>query len=1096
MDSRAEEAAAGGWTSPEAGERLTPVRRQYLALKQQYPDAILFFRLGDFYETFDTDAELTARLLNITLTSREMGKGKRVPLAGVPYHAAETYIARLIAAGQKVAVCEQLDEQGGTTTIGQPPPGHGLPAGHGSKAVSKKMMAREVVRVVTPGTVVEPRMLQAQRNNYLCALVAAYQANGLPAYGLAYADLTTGEFATTELHGDEAAAELARELERLQPAECVVPGIGAQPRPPGAAGAGGTGPERDGERAAGGDRQAVVPAPAAGIGVAEEAAVHGRSVARLDPWRFELETAQEGLCRLFGVASLAGYGCAHLPLATRAAGALVAYVEGTHRQLLTLLDGLRTYEPGAFVRLDGFTRRNLELHEDRGRGAAGEARPTLYSVLDVTQTPMGGRLLRRWLGQPLRSVDELNLRLDAVGAFYGDGVLRGTLRGTLARVADLERLTSRVRQTIAQPRDLLALRTSLIAAAEIRTLAPGSGMKSAGDGVNGKGRAVALQQNSGPGGGGEEPTTVDALGELLARVDPCADVAELIERAVYDPAADAAGGGQGGTGRLGSWEEERLLKGGYSAELDELVRSSADARQWIAGLEALERERTGIKGLKVGFNKVFGYYLHVSHAYKGDVPGHYIRRQTLTDGERYITPELKEYENTVLHAAERITELERQLFFALQRQIATRADALLGTAAALARLDALASFAEVAVRRGYVRPVLDECGAIDIREGRHPVVEHALESATAQLGQPAAFVPNDCALDASGVESGQILILTGPNMAGKSTTLRAVALIVLMAQSGCFVPAQAARIGLVDRIFTRVGAQDDLAAGQSTFMVEMVETASILRHATDKSLVILDEIGRGTSTYDGVAIAQAVVEYLHDTTVDARRTTHDPASPAGGEGSSVGVERLGAGPRTLFATHYHELAELERALPRVRNFRMDVLEEGDRVVFLHRVVAGSADRSYGIHVARLAGVPRAVTARAQEILAGLEASRLGIGDGAPVANGTHAIEGGPTSNGHTRSDENPAAGQHNGHRGGAGNNGTDANNGRLDPKKLGQIRVAARGEAQITEGAAFQLSLFAPEHPLVAELRALDVLSLTPLQALNTLAELVERAKR
>jgi DNA mismatch repair protein MutS len=976
----------------EKDEKLSPMRRQYLALKRQYPDAILFFRLGDFYETFERDAELTARLLQITLTSREMGKGVKVPLAGVPYHAAEGYIARLIAAGQKVAVCEQLDAAGVPMTgIGKPPPGHGMPLDHPTKSGSKPMMTREVIRVVTPGTVVEPRMLEAQRNNYLCALIVAYEPNGLPMYGLAYADLSTGEFATTELHGEDAPAELSRELERLQPVECVVPDSG----PPG------LNTSRD-----------------PGAPTAEAAAAQGRTLARVDRWRFELETAQETLCRLFGVSSLAGYGCAHLSLAVRAAGALVAYVEQTHRQLLALLDGLRTYAPGDFVRLDGFTRRNLEIHEDRTPDRLTDGpRPTLFSVLDDTRTPMGGRLLRRWLGQPLRDLAALGRRHDAVEDLAHDGVLRGQLRTVLSRISDLERLTNRVRQGSALPRDLLALRHTLLAAAELRSLVEGT---------------VPTTSYSGAHAGAQSAGEATSLRTLLEGVDGCPEVASLVERAVYNGAPDPLGGKA-----IGSWDEERLIKPGYSDELDEMVRSSADARAWIAGLEAVERERTGIKGLRVGFNKVFGYYLHVSHAYKGEVPSHYVRRQTLADGERYITPELKEYENVVLSSAERIAALERTLFSQLQREIATHADPLLATAAALAQLDTLASFAEVAVRRGYVRPTLDEGETIEIEEGRHPVVEYALEMATAQLGQPASFVPNDCALSSTGQ---QIIILTGPNMAGKSTFLRSVALIVLMAQAGSFVPARSAHIGLVDRIFTRVGAHDDLAAGQSTFMVEMVETASILRHATPQSLVILDEIGRGTSTYDGVAIAQAVVEYLH-------------------QGKT--------GPRTLFATHYHELAELEATLPRIRNHRVDVLEEGDRVVFLHRVVAGSADRSYGIHVARLAGVPRPVTLRAQEILEALETRHALSAPSAPTSGPA------PTTNGHTAR--------------------------RIDPKKLGQSRLAPAASPATLDTLesvpAFQLSLFAPDHPIVEELKIVDVLGLTPLQALNLLAALAERAR-
>ena len=854
-------------------ERLTPLRRQYLALKRRHPDAILFFRLGDFYETFDGDAELAARTLQITLTSREMGKGLRVPMAGVPHHAVEGYIARLIAAGHKVAVCEQV-EAGAASGASGATGGGGLSQGRPpteAPAPAKGMMAREVMRVVTPGTVVEPRMLEARRNNYLCALVADAAPDGALRFGLAQADVTTGEFAAAELVGDEAVAELGRELDRLRPAECVVP-------------AG----QEDG---------------------AEGRAAAGRNVTPLDVWRFDLATARETLCRLFGVTSLAGFGCDRLPLATRAAGALVAYVEQTHRPLLALLDGLHTYEPERFVRLDGFTRRNLELAEPPlfaggrpGAGGPGAAaaetgfRPTLLTVLDETRTAMGGRLLRRWLGQPLLDLAELRRRHDAVERLTGDGVLRGRLRALLGNVADVERLTNRVRQGAALPRDLLALRVSLLAGGEIGALVAAAG--------------------------------ATELAPLAGATDPCADVADLIERAVFDP---TPGEGKRRDAALATWEDERLIRSGFSPALDELVQSSADARRWIAGLEAAERERTGIKGLRVGFNKVFGYYLQVSHAYKGEVPGHYIRRQTLTDGERYITPELKEYENLVLHAQERIAELERRLFGELQREIAAAAARLLATAGALAQLDVLAGFAEVAIRRGYVRPQLEDGETLEIEAGRHPVVEAALEGATAQLGQPAAFVPNACRLDTT---AEQIAIITGPNMAGKSTFLRSVALIVLLAQVGSFVPAARARIGLVDRIFTRVGAQDDLAAGQSTFMVEMVETASILRHARRKSLVILDEIGRGTSTYDGVAIAQAVVEHLH------------------------GPE---AGPRTLFATHYHELAELEHSLPRVRNHRVDVLEEGDRVVFLHRVVPGSAGRSYGIHVARLAGVPRAVT---------------------------------------------------------------------------------------------------------------------------------------
>ncbi len=1016
-----ESAPRGGPASPppHPTPRLTPMRRQYLALKERHPDAILFFRLGDFYETFDEDAKQAARTLQITLTSREMGKGLRVPMAGVPHHAVEAYIARLIAAGHKVAVCEQVEEPSG--------PGQWHPPNEGP-APAKGMMAREVMRVVTPGTVVEPRMLEARRNNYLCALVAEYAPDGGMRFGLAQADLTTGEFAATELTGEEAAAELSRELDRLRPAECLVPAG----RGPGSGGGAG------GARMAGGPSARLAPDGSAlpeqtEAPSAEETAAAGRNVTPLDAWRFELVTAQEALCRLFGVTSLAGFGCDRLPLATRAAGGLVAYVEQTHPQLLALLDGLHTYEPARYVRLDGFTRRNLEIVERAAPPGAPRVpdaggRPTLISVMDDTRTPMGGRLLRRWLGQPLLDLASLQARHDVVECLVGDGVLRGRLRAVLGRVADVERLTNRVRQGAAQPRDLLALHTSLMASGELA-------------------QVVAT-----PG--------AETLGAPCGDIDPCADVADLIARAVYDVTAV-----EGKRRDLATWGEERLIRPGYSEALDELVRTSAEARQWIAGLEGAERERTGIKGLKVGFNKVFGYYLHVSHAYKGEVPPHYLRRQTLADGERYITPELKEYENLVLHAQERISELERSLFADLQKQIATRAGRLLATGAALAQLDVLAGFAEVAVRRGYVRPELDEGETIAIESGRHPVVEAALEGATAQVGQPAAFVPNDCRLDAAGE---QIAVITGPNMAGKSTYLRSVALIVLLAQVGSFVPAGAARIGLVDRIFTRVGAQDDLAAGQSTFMVEMVETASILRHATRRSLVILDEIGRGTSTYDGVAIAQAVVEYLH---------RGAGVSDEGAEEAPRASPDAPGGPRTLFATHYHELAELERVLPRVRNYRMDVLEEGDRVVFLHRVVPGSAGRSYGIHVARLAGVPRPVTRRAEQVLAALEARRQG--------------------------QAKPVPGDHTAGTAGAGLPGRVSNGGvnggvpggvPARPSRRSARSAAAPDSATVT---TLQLTLFGPSgsHPVVEELKALDVMAMTPLAALNHLALLAERAR-
>ena len=968
---------------------MTPLRRQYLRLKRQHPDTILFFRLGDFYETFDDDAERAARLLQITLTSREMGRGNRVPMAGVPAHAADTYISRLIAAGERVAVCEQVAPEA------RAPTQSGQDTRRGARRSSTAMMDRKVVRVVTPGTVAEPDMLTAARNNYLCAVAAhGHQA------GLAYADVSTGEFAATQFGGEQWATALRQELDRIQPAEVLVP-KGTD----GGDGLPGWWPRIE----SGGG-------PLTGL------------VTPYDGWRFDPTTAEEGLLARYEAASLEGFGLDRQPAAIAAAGALVAYLEQTHTRLLASLAEVRSYNPGRYVTLDTFTRHNLEILEPAQRAGSQAARPltpsdpsrtggpdgrrqeaaaTLVSVVDRTRTPLGARLLRRWLNLPLRDLDALDRRHDIVAALVGNGQLRADLSADLRRVGDLERLTNRVVQGSAPPNALVVIRESLLASERLRQQLPLPAAEGQGDDNQNEGNTPAADSPSPPveRGPGDE---VSPLAQLLTAIDPCPEVAALIERALV-----AADDEAGGTDAVGPAGEGRLIRPGFSAELDELVTGTAAARRWIASLEGVERRRTGIKSLRVGYNKVFGYYIQVSNAYRGEVPAEYVRRQTLTEGERYITPELKEYETRVLTAQERIAELERDLYARVLKEIASYHRRLQRSAESLARLDVLLGFADLAVQHRYVRPALDASGELEITAGRHPVVEAALEQALAEdrpgLAATSGFVANDCRLDTA---DRQIVLLTGPNMAGKSTYLRMVALIALLAQVGCFVPADRVRIGLVDRIFTRVGAQDDLATGRSTFMVEMLETATILRHATPQSLVLLDEIGRGTSTYDGLAIAQAVVEYLHN----------HPDTRA----------------RTLFATHYHELTELERALPRVHTARMDVREEGDQVIFLHRVVPGSADRSYGIHVARLAGVPRAVIRRAEAVL--------------------HALEDGARTE--------------------------------LPTDRATELAPRTQQPAASPELGAMQLSLFAPPHAVVEQLKQLDVLAMTPLEALTKLHEL------
>jgi len=790
-------------------EDSTPVRRQYLKIKRQYPQAIVFFRLGDFYETFDEDAKLASRELEIVLTSRNMGKGHRVPMAGIPYHALDNYLARLISRGYKVAICEQVTKPGET----------------------KGLVQREVVRLVTPGTVVEPSLLDSKSNNYLVSLVW-----GEEGVGIAYVDITTSEFATAQLPPHR----LIPELERLKPSEVITAESAELPD----------------------------------LGLAA-------SLTRLEDYWFETEVARQTVLEHFGVATLDGYGCSHLPLAVSAAGAIIHYIQETQKGVLGQLTRLTTYSTDAFMALDVQTQRNLELFSS---SRSGTASGSLLSIIDLTRTAMGGRLLRRWLGQPLLDIKELSKRQDAIAWFAENTLPRHQVISLLGDVADIERLINRIKSGIAVPRELIALRRSLEVVPELqKALAPISWLK-------------------------------DAL-------KPCPEVIDLISQAIVESP--------------GSLDEGGVIRSGFSEELDNLRQSSKNARQYLADLERKEREKTGIKSLKVGFNKVFGYYIEVSKPNLSQVPEDYIRKQTLVGGERFFTPELKEYESLILNAQDRITELEGQLFRRVCQQVGAESERIKASAGALADIDALSSLAEVAVRYSYIRPTLTTDNAIDISGGRHPVVERTLADGS--------FVPNDTVLSN---DDAQLIVLTGPNMSGKSTYLRQVALIVLLAQIGGFVPAAAATIGLVDRIFTRIGAREDLSAGQSTFMVEMVETANILNNATPRSLIILDEIGRGTSTYDGLSIARAVAEYIHS------------------------YPKLGA--KTLFATHYHELVELANFLPRVKNFNIAVAEDKGEVIFLYKIVPGGVDKSYGIHVAKLAGLPRSVVHRAQEVLTELE----------------------------------------------------------------------------------------------------------------------------
>ena len=841
--------------SSNTSAQLTPMLRQYHEIKKLHPGTLLFFRLGDFYELFFDDALLGAREMEITLTARQKEHGTPIPMCGVPYHAATGYIAKLVRKGYRVAICEQTEDP----------------------KAAKKLVRREVVRVITPGTALEAQLLESRQNNYLAAVCGAGEG-----MGLALLDLSTGEFLATQFKGESAWTKILEQLEVFAPSELIHPAsltalirrARESHQPPAgesdsssSSGSNGTlssGPLSDGGREA---LPALTP---------------------LDDWIFGHDHA-EGLLRTqFSVTSLDGYGLGDKPFAVCAAGAAVHYVNETQKAQAAHLSEITCFELSDCLLLDATTVSNLELVTS----SDGNARHSLLGVIDETMTGMGARLLRQWLLRPLIRIGEIETRLDAVEELKGSAIKRDQVRRLLEPLADIERLAGRITLGRANARDLVALRQSIEILPRLRQTLSDA-------------RASLLQ------------VLVDSLDDLD-------DVRTLIAEAIADdPPATV--------------NEPGLIRDGFNAELDELRHLAHSGKSYIAAIEARERGRTGIASLKVKFNNVFGYFIEISHSNRDKIPADYERKQTLANAERFTTPELKEYEAKVLGAEERICTLEVELFTDIRRRIAQETKRIQGVARAVATLDVLSSLSEVAARRGYTRPQLHEGDELEIKAGRHPVIE--------TLGE--RFVPNDLLVNNT---TDRLLIITGPNMGGKSVYLKQSALIVILAQMGSFVPAQSARLSVTDRIFTRVGAADNLARGRSTFMVEMTETANILNTATARSLVLLDEVGRGTATFDGLSIAWAVAEYLHD-------HPHHSA-------------------RTLFATHYHEMTELSKLRPGVKNYQVAVSERGGEIVFLRKVVPGSASKSYGIEVARLAGLPLHVVERAREILSNLEQNEL------------------------------------------------------------------------------------------------------------------------
>ena len=804
--------------------KTTPLMEQYLAIKAKYQDMILLYRMGDFYETFYEDAKIISRVLGIALTKRSHGKVADVPLAGFPYHALDAYLPKLIKAGHKVAICEQVEDP--------------------KKA--KTVVKREVVEVITPGTALSEKILDNRSSNYLAAVYLKDDTAGI-----SYCDVSTGAFYLSEIP----VTEVLNYLQEIAPKEVLV--SSAQ--------------EADVQQLLGN----------------RLAAIH----TRMDDWIFTYQFAYERLTDHFRTPNLKGFGAEDYPLGIVAAGAILYYIGENYQNRLEHIQRVSVISASDVMILDETTRRNLEITTSlMGDNRQG----TLLAILDHTLTPMGSRLLKHWMVHPLIRKEAIDQRLERVSAFFENNALRESVREALEHISDMERLLARISTGRATPRDLIALKQALRYIEPIRE---------------------ALREANDP-----------RLRTFLDMED-VTDVADLIQRAIVENPPQTL-------------TEGNIIKTGYHAELDELRTISQEGKTVIVELQRREREKTGIPSLKVGYNKVFGYYFEVTKTHQDKVPDYFIRKQTLTNAERYITPELKEFEEKVLTAEEKMASLEYELFQQVREQIARRGEAIQKNARLVAELDVLANFAHVAHKYQYVRPEITADTELHITEGRHPVVERLLPP-----DQP--FVPNDTHLDN---ENTQIMIITGPNMAGKSTYLRQVGLIVLLAQVGCFVPAASAKIGVVDRIFTRVGASDNLAFGESTFMVEMLETANILNNASPRSLILLDEIGRGTSTFDGLAIAWAVTEYIHNT----------PAISA----------------KTLFATHYHELTELATLYPRIKNFKVAVKEYGDQVIFLRKIEPGGMDNSYGIYVAQMAGMPREVVDRAREVLMNLEANEL------------------------------------------------------------------------------------------------------------------------
>ncbi len=851
--------------------QLTPMMAQYRRIKGELPkDALLLFRLGDFYEMFFEDAQVGAQLLNVALTKRGL-----IPMCGIPFHAAHGYIARILKAGRKVAICDQMEE-----------------------AKPGQLVKREITQILSPGTHFEDRMLVAERNNFLAAVCRHGQS-----IGLALVDLTTGSFKTTEVESD---AALLTELERLRPVEIICPGESTVRSLLSAGGR---------EEIAGSESSAASRVPA------QRAGGPGWIVIAYDDWVFAPETACFTVREHFKVATLDGFGLKDRLAAIGAAGAVLHYLTQHLRRDCQHLTSLSFYQPTQFLALDSITLRHLEILEPLHRDAPRTA--SLYGALNRTVTPMGARRLRDWLSQPLAHAQAIDQRQEAVQAFLDDAEGLGRFRAQLAEVRDLERTIGRLSLGSGNARDLLALRQALEQLPRLRVVLDAIQRRSTASadpsvdlGISGLARSPGeLRDGMKPG--------PNLIGDLLVQVTELPALVELIARAIVAEAPLAL-------------KEGGLIRDGFSAELDELRQAQRGGKDWLAKLQQDEISRTGIASLKVRFNSVFGYFIEVTKSNLDKVPPHYIRKQTIANGERFITPELKEMEGKILGAEERSVKLEYELFLKVREEVLQWLQPIQRTADALAQLDVLGAFAESARLHGYARPRVGDEGRLIIRDGRHPVLEQTLVESR--------FVPNDTQLDAA----AQIALITGPNMAGKSTYIRQVALLTLLAHTGSFIPAVEAQIDLVDRIFTRIGASDDLARGQSTFMVEMSETANILNNATPRSLVILDEIGRGTSTFDGLSLAWSIVEHLHNQ----------------------------VGAKTLFATHYHELTELAGRLPRLKNFNVAVREWNDQVVFLHKIVAGGADKSYGIQVARLAGVPKPVIDRAKVILRNLEESEL------------------------------------------------------------------------------------------------------------------------